>query len=394
MGRRFFRGFRAVAAGLVCILLAWTPNPGREEGTSGAAEAEQRRLELVRREIERLQSSLSERNRQERTLLGDLHRLDLELELHRRQLQLLDAESIRCRDEIARKTREVAELRARLDRQRNVLAERVRALYVSGPLRFERAVVTAGNPAEIADAYRLAGRIARTDRRTISAFGSDLAGLQSALGFLEEQRSALAALRGQEAARRRDLEGVRNERTQLLSGLHQESESGRRALAEMEETERDLQRLVKALASGDAVRPEWKVGFDRFRGLLPWPAPGRVTVPFGARKNSRFDTLVPHPGIDLEASMGEPIRAVFDGTVAFSDWFKGFGNLVILDHGGGFMTAYGHASERLVTQGDRVVGGETVAKAGDTGSLDGPKLFFEIWRDGKPEDPLLWLSRR
>ena len=98
--------------------------------------------------------------------------------------------------------------------------------------------------------------------------------------------------------------------------------------------------------------------------------------------------------LDLASTVGEPVRAVFDGVVAFSDWFKGYGNLVILEHGGGFMTVYAHASERLVAPGERVVGGQVIALGGDTGSLEGPKLYFEIWRDGRPEDPAGWLARR
>ena len=201
-------------------------------------------------------------------------------------------------------------------------------------------------------------------------------------------------MRSQELSRRRELEAVRADRTGLLQGIRRQTREHTEALTEMVETERDLQKLVQALASGQTVQPEWRVGFERFRGLLPWPGAGRVLVPFGAQKSSRFDTKIPHPGIDLATSVGEAVRAVFDGTVAFSDWFKGFGNLVILDHGGGFMTVYAHASERLVEKGHRVTGGQVIARGGDTGSLDGPKLYFEIWRDGKPEDPANWLARR
>ncbi|MCI0410855.1 MAG: M23 family metallopeptidase, partial [Acidobacteria bacterium] len=100
------------------------------------------------------------------------------------------------------------------------------------------------------------------------------------------------------------------------------------------------------------------------------------------------------PGLDLSVAEGEPIRAVYEGVVAFSDWFKGYGNLIVLEHGDGFMSVYAHASDRLVSTGDRVSGGQVIARAGDTGSLDGPKLYFEIIKDGKPENPVGWLTRR
>jgi septal ring factor EnvC (AmiA/AmiB activator) len=184
------------------------------------------------------------------------------------------------------------------------------------------------------------------------------------------------------------------DRSRLLSGVRREAEDREKVLREVAETEKALHRLVEALAAGATIPPEWRVGLERFRGLLDWPVPGRILVPFGARRDARFHTQIPHPGVDLEVDVGETVRAVYDGTVVFSDWFKGYGNLIILDHGSGFLSIYAHTSERLAAPGDRVKAGQPVARAGDTGSLEGPKLYFEIWRDGRPEDPVSWLSRR
>jgi septal ring factor EnvC (AmiA/AmiB activator) len=390
----FSKARRACLLGALALIAAGPAPPRAQETAPAPADAERERLESVRREIARLQAALDAASREEKSLLGDLHGLELELELHRRQVQLLESEMGGCREAIARETLQSGQLRGRLGRERELLARRVRALYVSGPLRLERAVLTARDPGEAAEAYRLTDHLVRSDGRRIEGIRTDLADLQESLEALEREKSRLAFLRSQEITRRRELEGARDNRARLLGGIRQQTEERRAALAEMVATERDLQRLVQALASGGVVRPEWKVGFERFRGLLPWPGAGKVLVPFGAQKSSRFDTKVPHPGIDLAIAVGDPIRAVFDGTVAFSDWFKGFGNLLILDHGGGFMTVYAHASERLVSQGSEVVGGQIVARGGDSGSLDGPKLYFEIWRDGKPEDPLVWLTRR
>src|SRR5262249_49405008 len=150
----------------------------------------------------------------------------------------------------------------------------------------------------------------------------------------------------------------------------------------------------EALAAGKEVGPEMKVPFPKFQGTLPWPVSGKILVAFGAQKSSRFDTQVPHPGVDLAVAVGESVRSVFDGIAAYSDWFKGYGNMIIVEHGDGFMSVYAHLSERLVATGERVEGGQVIGRAGDTGSLEGPKLYFEILRDGKPENPVAWLTRR
>jgi septal ring factor EnvC (AmiA/AmiB activator) len=382
--------------GLGALMVAWLAAASgvRAEEPPSPQEAEQQRLDRVRREIDRLKAALQEERQKESGLMGDLHRLDLELALHRGQIEILDAEIARCRSEIGGITAETAMLRGRLRRTGGVLAARLRALYVSGPLDFRRVVLTARNPAEISEAYGIASRLSEMDGRRVHSFRTDLARLRDDLERLELRQASLRTYRSQELAQRRELEGIRSDRSHLLGGLRRQAEGQKEALQEMLATERDLQRLVQTLATGGIVPPDWKVGFERFRGLLPWPVSGKVLVPFGARKSTKFDTLVPHPGLDLAVALGEPVRAVFDGMVAFSDWFKGYGNLVVLEHAGGFMTVYAHASERLVGRGDRVLAGQVIARGGDTGSLEGLKLYFEIWRDGKPEDPIPWLTQR
>lgn len=369
------------------------------EAGSGTApetekDAEERKLRQVRGEIEKLRASLEGVQREQKSLLGDLQSLDIELSLHQRQLLVAEADLRKCRREISESTLRVEQIQTRLGDSRRALAARLRALYISGPPVFERVVLTARQPAEVVEAYRVASLVARSDADRIEAYRSDLRQLQGALAQLEERTSRLTSLRSQEMAKQRELEGLRADRSRLLERVRREATEQQDALAEMAETERELQRLVQTLSAGGAVSPERRIGFEKFRRLLPWPVPGKVLVPFGARKNARFDTRVPHPGIDLEVAVGQPVRAVFDGVVAFSDWFKGYGNLVILEHGGSFMTIYAHLSERRVEAGDRIVSGQIIARAGDTGSLEGPRLYFEIWRDGKPEDPLPWLARR
>ena len=108
-------------------------------------------------------------------------------------------------------------------------------------------------------------------------------------------------------------------------------------------------------------------------------------------KHPRFSTEVPHPGIDIAASPGQDVRAVFDGRVIFSDWFKGYGQMVVIDHGDSYLSIYGHVDERLVLNGQDVTRGDVIARSGQGGSFDEPGLYFEIRHDGKAEDPARWL---
>jgi murein DD-endopeptidase MepM/ murein hydrolase activator NlpD len=115
---------------------------------------------------------------------------------------------------------------------------------------------------------------------------------------------------------------------------------------------------------------------------------------FGRETHPRFGTETVRTGIDIEAAEGTPIRAVAPGAVAYRGWLKGYGNLLVLDHGDGYYTLYAHASQILVDEGDQVKGGELVGRVGETGSVEGPRLHFEVRYQSRAEDPQLWLRRR
>jgi len=150
------------------------------------------------------------------------------------------------------------------------------------------------------------------------------------------------------------------------------------------------------VAKAPAVPPGETPGtsFGGLRGLLPWPADGRVVSGFGAQVHPRFGTKTFRNGVDIAASEGSAVLAVHAGQVVYAGWFKGYGNLVILDHGNEFFTLYAHIEEIVVNEGDGVRQGQRVGTVGDTGSLEGPRLYFEVRHQGRPQDPEQWLRQR
>jgi murein DD-endopeptidase MepM/ murein hydrolase activator NlpD len=116
-----------------------------------------------------------------------------------------------------------------------------------------------------------------------------------------------------------------------------------------------------------------------------------VVAEYGPQVNPRFGTKTFRNGIDIEAVEGSNIAAVFPGHVVYTGWFRGYGNLIIVDHGGEYYTVYAHAADIRVTEGDEVKQGQIIGTVGDTGSLQGPRLYFEVRHEGKPQDPAQWL---
>src|SRR5262249_16078398 len=140
--------------------------------------------------------------------------------------------------------------------------------------------------------------------------------------------------------------------------------------------------------------PSPAVGLGREKGKLPWPAVGPVVAAFGREVHPRFGTEIVRRGIEIEAPEGAPVHAVYPGSVLYRGWLKGYGNLVILDHGQGYYTLYAHAAEVLADEGERVKPGQTIARVGETGSAEGPRVYFEVRYQGRAEDPQLWLRKR
>jgi septal ring factor EnvC (AmiA/AmiB activator) len=172
------------------------------------------------------------------------------------------------------------------------------------------------------------------------------------------------------------------------------------AIKELEAASAQLQALINRLEKEIRVKAKVKIlppagkGLSAFRGKLPFPVEGRILSTFGKNENPKFNTFTVQKGIEIEAPPGAEIRAVYDGRVLYSDWFKGYGKILIIDHGEGYYTLSGHASSLLKKVGEDVQTGEVVALVGDTGSLKGPCLYFEIRQRGKPLDPLEWLGRQ
>lgn len=178
--------------------------------------------------------------------------------------------------------------------------------------------------------------------------------------------------------------------SELLALVQAEANTTGRLVRELAHSERELSRLVNRMEAG---RPT--TGFGALRGRLPWPLEGgRMEQGYGQIVNPKFNTVTLHKGIDLRAPAGTPVRAVAEGRVVHASWLRGYGNLLIVDHGGGYHTLMAHLDGFVREVGDSVAAGEVLANVGETGSLKGPFLYFEVREKGEATDPAEWLSGR
>jgi septal ring factor EnvC (AmiA/AmiB activator) len=375
------RAAPALALGLLLPLGA----AGAQAPAAPPGQAADQRLRAVRERRLSLEREVARLRSEERSLLGEVERLELELRLRAEELRETQLLLQRTSAEIHASSRRARELEKRIGEERPVLAARARALYKLGEVSYLRLLLSVDRPADLLRGYRFVSALARRDNQRFAAFRADLGALQVARDQLTRQAEQAQQLReGQERTRRR-LDADRRRKTELLTSLVEQKETNTAYLQELAQAEVKLGELLGGLGSDEVAVP-----IAAFKGTLPWPAGGRVRVPFGRRRHPRFDTYTVSNGIEIATPADAPVLAVHEGSVVFADHFRGYGLMVVLDHGGKHHTLYAHLAEAGVAPGQRAAAGQTIGTAG--AGLEGPGLYFEMRFQGRAEDPLEWLS--
>ena len=350
-----------------------------------------RRLDKLQDEMQRLQGEMNGLAQRERGLLGDVARMDAEIALRRAELEEVSLRLGDTEDKLAESSRALEIVSAGQARRAPQLAARLREIYKRGPAGLLARAIAPLENAEGLDGFRYATYLSRRDAVQLADWRSAARDLAEQRTKLSVERSRLSSLRADAAQKEAELTAGRASRASLLTRIRGDREQHERAFGELEEAARNLGRLVESFEDAPA-----RVGLDvrKFRSLLDWPAEGAVSANFGTVVHPRFKTQVPHPGLDIDASEGQPFRTIFDGRVAYAAPLNGYGLTVVVDHGNGVVSIYAHAAVVLVEAGENVVRDQELGRVGDSGSLRGPYLYFEMRDAGRPVDPAFWLRRR
>lgn len=382
-----------VTAAFILILLVAAPPPtpsgpsdpsaSRASSAPPVSSADER-LRTVRERRAALQKDLARLRSEERSLLGEVERLDLEVRLRGEELRETQLVLQRTNEQMDATVRRARELEDSIANARPVLAERARALYKLGELSYLRMLLSVDRPSDLFRGYRFVSALARRDNQRMAGFRADLAALAATRVDLERKTREALELRASLERTRRGLDADRRRKEKLLTEIVERKETHAAYLQELEEAETRLQQLLQGLTADDVAVP-----IPVFKGSLPWPVAGRVRVAFGRRKHPRFDTYTVENGIEIAAPEGTAVTAVHEGTVAFAERFRGYGLMIVLDHGGKHHTLYAHLGDVRVQPGQKVVAGQGLGTVGS--GVEGAGLYFEVRFQGRPEDPTEWL---
>jgi septal ring factor EnvC (AmiA/AmiB activator) len=372
---------RRLLALLVCALAVV---PAGATSESAKAEAQ---LRDIRAEIERVRSQVqrdaAERERLARRL-RDAEQSATAARAERDRLRREQAERVQRRAELALEKREREK---ELEGERAALAAQMRAAYMIGREEPLKLLLNQRDPARAGRMFAYYGYFGRARAGQIARIENFVARIAELDAELEAEQARLADLETRQREEVERLDKARAERGEVLASLTAEARSRAASLDRLKREQSALEKLLRELRRAIEKFPsDSKSPFARMRGKLAWPTTGRVIARYGQTRAGglKWD------GVLLSTTRGAPVRAVYHGRVIYADWLAGLGLLVILDHGDGYLSLYGHNEQIYRKVGERVTAGDPVAAAGDTGGRSSPELYFEIRRAGRPVSPIPW----
>jgi murein hydrolase activator len=351
----------------------------------------------IQKEMKTHKEKLESAKRRESSILSDLESTsrqlrDVENSLKRYKNQLGNTES-----KIAQVEDDIARNKSTIDNLREWIKRKLRVIHRYG-LNSEvfMLFLSAEDISELVRTGKYLQYITAYEHGILKTYKGALESLTEKEKQLIGLRKELSRNKEKVQAEEESLEEKKNKKESLLATVKKEKTTHTRMLREMEESSQRLLDIIRESEKADKEKEETfsTRSFAGLKGKLPWPVDGKVVIPYGSQKDPQFNTPIFRSGSYIKSNADAVAKAVHSGKVVFAEWFKGYGQLVIVNHGDGYHTLYGSLSEIFTKVGDIIKGKQAVGRVGSSGLLNAPGLYFELRYKGKPLDPAQWLQRR
>jgi septal ring factor EnvC (AmiA/AmiB activator) len=372
---------------LVVFALAWT-----NAGAAGVgAEAKEAELKQVRSRIESIRKAIHADAERRDSLASELKKADLEIQAAREQLSEIRARRLAAEARLRELQAERASTERQVTAQRDALAGELRAAYMTGREEQIKLLLNQSDPAKAARTMAYYGYFSRARAERITNLNERIAHLDLLKERIAAEAERLKAIEQDNAREVRALADARARRAKTLAQIQSKLNTRSAELAKLEREARALEKLVEELRRAIEEFPDLAdLPFNRARGKLPWPVKGKLLARFG---QLRAGGPLKWQGILIAAPRGTQVRALYPGRVVYADWLPGLGLLIVLDHGSGYMSLYGHNEQLYRRVGDRVDAGDVLGAVGDAAGVGQPALYLEIRRGREAVDPLPWLTK-
>jgi septal ring factor EnvC (AmiA/AmiB activator) len=379
---------KKLAAAAALLLCALARLEGQETPAPTPLTARYEDLKQLQARVEESRKKLAQLQKRTAGLREEVEGLDLSLQIASGEREVIAAK----RDDLARQNAAISQDLEGARRARGAAASTLRGRIVLlsrlGRFGYLRVLLSARQPAELVSALRSLDAMARADSAALSRFTETSRRLERDLEIETQLKKEADALYAEDREQERRIAQLRQERLQLLARSQSETIETKKEVVELADKAQKLEALLDLLSKGESTL----TGSPRpWKGVLDWPAAGKIAVTFGRHRHPKFDAWTVSNGIEILAPDGDPVKAVYNGKVVFARWFADYGNMVVLDHGDEVLSLYARLRNILVRVGDLVNTGDRIGLVGTGPGENEPSLYFEVRDRQKASDPLAWL---
>tara|TARA_B100000029_G_scaffold513085_1_gene611560 strand:+ start:19450 stop:20640 length:1191 start_codon:yes stop_codon:yes gene_type:complete len=363
-------------------------------------------LNKIRSEIAQFEKRINDSSNREKSEIERLNEIDEEISLVRNFIFRLRKEEKSKEKLISEAENIISEKELKHNNLLNRYAQRIVSTYKKGRLSDLEKLLDSKSWEQAVYRAKYLEIISNYDKSLSSEIKLNLNEINYQKKALQLELNEIKKIDKEKITRKKWLEQRRKIRTKQLDNLKKDRQQMIVAMEERKKAAGEMEKIITSLERERAVRiaelerkrKEIEMvdskPFKELKGNLPWPIQGKVISQFGTFRNPNLKTLIENTGIDISANIGGDVKSIYDGIVTTITYIRGYGNTIIIDHGDGFYSVYTHVTDIEVEENSYVEALETIAKVGDSGSLDGVKLHFEIWANREKVNPQLWLKKR
>lgn len=340
----------------------------------------------VNKQINQTKNQLKSFQNQTKDVSRQIDDLDRKMDNAAIELEKVEKDLENLNKNIEKTTEDLNNAEKRLEDKKELFNQRIRVMYQNGNVGYLEVLLSAGNIKDFLSRKEMIQSIADHDKDLIQYMKDQRDTIDLKKTELVAQRASIEVTKSKLEARKKDLERATRDKENLMSRLKQDIKAFEKEYDKLNDLAKDIESKIVKLQRESGPYSGGKMG---------WPVPSnytRLSSPYGYRIHPIFKTKKLHTGIDIPVPTGTPIKAANEGTIIYSDWLGGYGKAVMVDHGGGIVTLYGHNSALVAKVGQKVTRGETIAKAGSTGNSTGPHCHFEVRKNGAYVDPMPWFK--
>ena len=349
---------------------------------------EQAELKILRRKIAQQENAISKVGKKESAVLKNLQKIGSQLKLKKRELEIYKWNFKNNQKKIFSLEPRLKKAEQKIKSHKKILGLRLRSIYKEGPMFPLRVAFSSNNVTDLMQRLKYMDLIVQQDSQMLQDYLTKLEQIKQDKSSLYTVRAKLVSLKKNTVSKKREIEKTKKEKSVYLKKIKRKKNLSVKVKKELLAASNNLNslidKLLMKLVSGEGLDISDK------KGRLKLPLKGRILNKFGRKRVKEYESYIVYNGINVRARRGTPVQAVFDGKVLYTGELEGYGNLVIVGHGKEYHSLYGHLDSIKVAANKVVKTGEVIALSGDSGSLEGETLYFELRKNGKPIEPVRW----